>query len=267
MASSAFATVAEFPTPAISACPRPSCPAQRPSRRSNHRTNRRIYRPTDCHDCILGPACPAPQNCRQTPISVQLQTSPARTGMSRKSYASSPERVTEMALRRPPVRPSRISRGRLPRQRRPRPPPNRAGRMAQTGAVKPGEGRRYVAQPARFPARVGWHCVPGRLPRQRVRGTPSRRLLPRVLKGRVGDWSARATDWPAWPRGPPADRHRYRRGAGGMQHRPRTEFGAADFLPGAERHHGRSPASRPAGRPGLSRHRAGRPDHWHRPWP
>jgi len=113
--------------------------------------------------------------------------------------------------------------------------------------------RPLIVQPARFPARVGWR--PGE-------GCGARGFAPRrrggsrlaLLKGRVGDWSARAPDWPARPRGRPADRDRHRRGPGGMQRRPRAGPGAVGRLPGTAgrlsgtgHHRGRSPARQPAG--------------------
>jgi hypothetical protein len=191
MASSALTFVAEFPTPAISVCSKPlrtyrsgfGLPASRAAAvatcamaaGSSHQDQSaaqtdEFIAPADCHDCILGTACPLPKNCRQSqsaPSFKSIQPGPGchanpmprHRNVSRKWHCGG-------------ARPSRDLRRRLLRQRRPiRPEPG--WHMAPAEPSNRAKAGLSIAPPARFPARVGWHCVPGRLPRQRVRGTPS----------------------------------------------------------------------------------------------
>jgi len=161
MASSAFAIVAES-HPAIVTCGRPPrphlpgsglpaavpaprdptrCPPLRwPGRAGPKRgMSRRIYRPAGCPDCILGTACPPPR-LRPSQSAPGFKPNGAKARMSRKSYASSPQRATEMALRPGPpsqdLPPSRAQAG------------TRRRRSRHTGCMS----RPWIAQPARSPS-------------------------------------------------------------------------------------------------------------------
>ena len=146
--------------PAISACSRP------PKRR----TNRRIDCPADCDDCLLGAACPLLKNCRQPQSAPSCK--PARPGWHVTQIIGL---VTVTCHRNsvaahPPVQPSRSPAGARGGSR----VRVRLGQHAPGASwgCQTGEGRPELAQPARSPAR-GRVASRRRLPRQRVRGTPS----------------------------------------------------------------------------------------------
>jgi|SRR6185312_16229714 len=284
MASSAFAIVAEFPTPPSvpaagrpeHACPALACPLPYQDRRTpgwprwpgpGQRTRNAAQAAefTDRRVVLMAfwAQHARPQELRPTPIGARIHTESGQGS----DVAEIICLVTVTcdgngAAARPAMIPTGACGGSGGRVR----PASPGRHTAPAGTVTRVNFHPWIAQPARSPARVGLRPGEAAAPTEYTARRP-RRLLPRVLKGRAGDWSARAPDWPARLRGRPADRDRHRCDSGGMQHRPRTGPSAADRLPGAGRHHRRSPARQPADRPGLGRHRAGRPDHWDRPRP
>ena len=203
MTSSAFAIVAEFPTPAITTRSRPprtclsgsgppaAAPAPRDARLAavagarttgpKRRTSRRIYGPADCPDGILGTACPPP---KLRPTQSAPGFKPNQAGALDVTEIICLVTVTCDGNGAAAARPAMIPHRRLRWRQRPRQARESPGRhTAPAGAVTPGELLPIdrAASPAPGPGRVASR---GRLRRQRARATPSRRLLPRAPEGK-----------------------------------------------------------------------------------
>ena len=202
MTSSAFAIVAEFPTSAISTRSRPprtyvsgsglpaAAPAPRDARLAavagartvgpKRRTSRRIYGPAGCPDGILGTACPPP---KLRPTQSAPGFKPNQAGASDVTEIICLVTVTRdgngVAAARPAMIPTGACGSGSDRAR----PASPGRHTAPAGAVTPCElpPMDRAASPVPGPGRVASR---GRLRRQRVRATPSRRLLPRAHEGK-----------------------------------------------------------------------------------
>ena len=202
MTSSAFAIVAEFPTSAISTRSRPprtyasssglpaAAPAPRHARLAavagartvgpKRRASRRIYGPAGCPDGILGTAC-LPPKLRPTQSAPGFK--PNQAGASDVTEIICLVTVTCDGNGAAAALPAMIPHRRLRQRQRPRPAcePRQAhgtGGRRHTGELPPLD---RAASPVPGPGRVASR---GRLRRQRVRATPSRRLLPRAHEGK-----------------------------------------------------------------------------------